>query len=215
MDETAAADGAIAGLVLAARRAGLRDRAILAALESVPRAVFAEAEHARHAHADVALPLPCGQVMTAPLDVAATVSALSIVPDAQVLEIGTGSCYQAALMAALGAVVLSYERYNGLAIRAQSRLAARPMRVTVRHGDGLAVVPDRLFDRIVLNGAVPEVPRSFLAALAPDGILLAPVDDGTGPLLRLFRRMQGDGLERLSLGRCQIAPLISGVAAVL
>ena len=162
-----------AAFVLALRERGLRDTAVLRAMELVPREHFAPPEHRGLARRDIALPLPCGASMTAPRTVALMLALLAVESGQRVLEIGTGSGYAAALLARLGAgAVLSLERYASLAQDAAGRLAGLP-EVRVIRADGLAAgLPDGGFDRILVNGCLDAVPPHWHAALVRGGRLV-------------------------------------------
>jgi len=196
-----------AAFVLALREKGLRDIAVLRAMERVPRETFAPEAHREQARWDIALPLPCGATMTAPSSVAAMLTRLKLEPGQRVMEIGAGSGYVTALLDRLGAgAVLSLERYRTLAEDAAARLADLPG-VHVVQADALAPsLPDGGFDRILVNGCVEAVPEHWLAALEPGGRLVTglTVDgqcrlasvaaDGTpdiGPPIRLATLMPG------------------------
>ncbi len=154
-----------AAFVLALREKGLRDTAVLRAMERVPRETFAPEAYREQARRDIALPLPCGATMTAPSAVATMLSWLRVREGQRVMEIGAGSGYVTALLDRLGAgAVLSLERYRTLAEDAAARLAALP-EVHVVQADALApALPDGGFDRILVNGCVDAVPEHWLAA---------------------------------------------------
>ncbi|MGU3286340.1 protein-L-isoaspartate O-methyltransferase family protein [Methylobacterium mesophilicum] len=162
-----------AAFVMALRGRGMRDTAILRAMEQVPREPFAPEAHRAQARRDLALPLPCGASMTAPTRVAQMLALLRVEPGQRVLEIGTGSGYVTALLARLGAgAVLSLERYATLARDAAARLAAQS-EVHVVQADGLAPdLPDGGFDRILVHGSVEAIPAHWRAALEPGGRLV-------------------------------------------
>ena len=178
-----------AAFVMALRGRGMRDTAILRAMEQVPREPFAPAAHRAQARRDIALPLPCGASMTAPTLVAQMLALLRVEPGQRVLEIGTGSGYATALLAKLGAgAVLSLERYATLAREAAVRLSDQS-EIHVVQADGLAPeLPDGGFDRILVHGSVEAVPPHWRAALEPGG--------------RLVTGLSPDG-------RCRIATLAS------
>ncbi|KNY23205.1 methyltransferase domain-containing protein [Methylobacterium sp. ARG-1] len=169
-----------AAFVMALRGRGMRDTAILRAMEQVPREPFAPAAHRAQARRDIALPLPCGASMTAPTLVAQMLALLRVEPGHRVLEIGTGSGYATALLAKLGAgAVLSLERYATLAREAAARLTAQS-EVHVVQADGLAPeLPDGGFDRILVHGSVDAIPPHWRAALEPGGRLVTGlIQDG-------------------------------------
>lgn len=167
-----------AQLVMALRKAGIEDRAVIEAMERVPRDLFVEAPFAADAYADTALPIPCGQTISQPYIVAYMTSALELGPRMRVLEIGTGSGYQAAVLAGLTAWVYTVERHRPLLETARKRFAALKLHnVVSRHGDGGKGWPEQApFDRILLTAAVAQVPQTLLDQLKPGGILIAPID---------------------------------------
>jgi protein-L-isoaspartate(D-aspartate) O-methyltransferase len=206
----------VASFVLSLRAKGIRNTALLRAMELVPRDVFAPRRFRDLSRTDVALPLPCGQTMTAPGTVATMLLALGIEPGQRVLEVGTGTGYVTALMAHLGAEVITVERFNTLAESASQHLKiVEAGRVRVEIGDGLAPrVRDR-FDRILLNGARPEIPASLTSLLEPGGRLVGALTQQDVPRLVQLNRLQ-DGELSQSLGApLRISSLVTGIAATL
>lgn len=213
-DEQAAIGAA--SFILSLRAKGIRDTALLRAMELVPREVFAPRRFTDLARTDVALPLPCGQTMTGPATVAAMLLALGVQPGQRILEIGTGSGYVTALLARLGAEVTSVERFNTLAESAAQHLKIVDAgRVRLEVGDGLAArVRDR-FDRILLNGARPEIPEAVTALLPPGGRLVGALTlEGMPRLVTIERDGEGDLRQSLG-GSLRISPLVTGIAATL
>ena len=206
-----------ASFVLSLRTLGIRDTALLRAMELVPRELFAPRRFFDLARADMALPLPCGQTMTAPRTVAAMLVALSVAPEQRILEIGTGSGYVTALLRHLGADVTSIERYNTLAESASRHLSgiSGPGRVTVEVGDGLADTPRGSFDRILLNGTIEDMPDHVAAMLATGGRLVGAVPDGDRHRLVTIERSADGGTTRSLAGFLRLSPLVPGVASVL
>lgn len=207
----------VASFLLALRARGIRDTAVLRAMELVPREVFAPRRFADLARKDVALPLPCGQTMTAPKTVATMLVALGVEPHHRVLEIGTGSGYVTALLARLGREVVSVERFDTLAESAFGHLTAAGIGkgVRIETGDGLALRPRERFDRILLNGAASAIPPTVTSLLAPEGRLVGALSiDGIPRLHRTDRPAQGDMCEELG-GALRLSPLLSGVAQAL
>jgi protein-L-isoaspartate(D-aspartate) O-methyltransferase len=198
------------------RQRGIRDVRVLRALETVPRERFVEEAQERLAFADQALPIACGQTISQPYVVAAMTEALEIGPHHRVLEVGTGSGYQAAILGRLAWEVFTIERYRTLAERARERIAALGLsNVTVIVGDGTKGDPEHApFDRIIVTAATPEVPAALFDQLAPDGILIAPVGPtgGVQYLTRLAKRADGS-LEEEGLMAVRFVPLIPGQAA--
>ncbi len=194
--------------VLDMRQAGVTDAAALSAMERTPRGQYAPAHLAGLALDDTNLPLPHGQVMTKPSLIGRMLSALQVEAEHRVLEIGTGSGYQAACIAQRAKRVVSVERWRDLMTEARARLgAARLMHVTVHHGDGVegheASAP---YDRIIVNGAMPDLPLALRDQLAPGGAILAPL--GLGAEQRLIRFSAG---ARVDLGPVRFAPLELGL----
>src|SRR5579864_675551 len=146
--------------LLGLRRRGIADQAVLRAMDEVPRAQFVEPDFAGRAYADQALPISCGQTISQPYVVAYMSEQLGVRPHHRVLEIGTGSGYQAAVLSRLAREVVSVERYRTLAEQARARLAALGYdNVEVVRGDGLAGVPGRApYDRIVVTAAAETLP---------------------------------------------------------
>jgi protein-L-isoaspartate(D-aspartate) O-methyltransferase len=202
--------------LLALRQRGIRDVRVLRALETVPRERFVEEAQERLAFADQALPIACGQTISQPYVVAAMTEALEIGPHHRVLEVGTGSGYQAAILGRLAWEVFTIERYRTLAERARERIAALGLsNVTVIVGDGTKGDPEHApFDRVIVTAATPEIPTALLDQLAPDGILIAPVGPtgGVQYLTRLAKRADG-ALEEKKLMAVRFVPLIPGQAA--
>lgn len=197
-----------AAFVLALRGRGLRDTALLRALERVPRARFALPQHRELARRDIALPLPCGASMTAPDTVAAMLALLRLAPGQSVLEVGTGSGYVTALMTDLGAAVTSLERYATLVDHARDRLGEAGPRIL--HADGLAPVEGR-FDRILVNGSVSALRPHWLAALRPGGRLVTGLLDAGGRCRLAAYLRDTDGCEEGPAAR--LAGLVPGRAA--
>jgi protein-L-isoaspartate(D-aspartate) O-methyltransferase len=203
--------------LLMLRRRGITDAAVLRALDEVPREHFVEARYVDAAHADQALPIACGQTISQPYVVAYMTEHLAVRPEHRVLEIGTGSGYQAAVLSRLAREVVSVERYRTLAQVAQSRLAALGYQnVEVKVGDGLAGAPERApYDRIMVTAAAEEVPQPLVDQLADGGIMVLPLGphDGTQRLVRLTKT--ADGLAREELIAVRFVPLLAGQALEL
>jgi protein-L-isoaspartate(D-aspartate) O-methyltransferase len=206
-----------AELVMHLRRQNVASRATLAALESVPRSLFLSARDKRLAYADRAAPIECGQTISQPTIVAMMTDALALTPRCRVLEIGTGSGYQTAILARLAGHVFSVERYRLLSELAAERLSVlRIDSVSLRVGDGHGGWREEApFDRILLTAAAPAVPQALVEQLAPDGILVAPVGEEGAPQELLRCRRSGRGLEGEHLADVRFVPLVPGVADAL
>jgi protein-L-isoaspartate(D-aspartate) O-methyltransferase len=197
---------------LAARlaQAGIRDPRVLRALEDVPRHLLVPEALRTQAYRDAALPIGEGQTISAPSTVAAMTEALQLRGDESVLEVGTGSGYQAAVLSRLAARVVTIERRPGLAARARSALDALGVANVVVHlGDGSRGRPaDGPFDAIVVTAAAPEVPPPLLEQLAPGGCLVGPFGARDRQVLLRLRRGEDGGIRRESLGPCRFVDLV-------
>jgi len=207
----------VASFLLSLRAKGIRNTALLRAMELVPRDVFAPRRFRDLSRADIALPLPCGQTMSSPGTVATMLLELDVKPGQRILEIGTGTGYVSALLAHLGAEVITVERFNTLAESAAQHLKiVEASKVHLEIGDGLAVrVRDR-FDRILLNGTRPEIPQSLMSLLAPGGRLVGALTPMEGPprLVRIDRSPEGEFSRNLG-APLRISALVTGIAATL
>jgi len=179
-----------AALVMALRGQGISDPYVLEAIEKTPRERFVDVPFESDAYENTALPIACGQTISQPFIVAYITQALAVSPKHRVLEIGTGSGYQAAVLARLCAWVYTVERHRPLLQAANSRFRDLKLHnVVVRHGDGLKGWPEQApFDRIVLSAAVSEVPQTLLDQVKPGGFLIAPVAN-PDPAERLFQHL--------------------------
>jgi protein-L-isoaspartate(D-aspartate) O-methyltransferase len=191
------------------RRRGVRDERVLRAFAAVPRERFVPPELRRHAYADRALPIGHGQTISQPFMVAAIVAALELRGDERVLDVGTGSGYQAAILAELAAEVVTVERVPELAERARRTLAeAGYERVEVHVGDGTRGVPERApYDAIAVAAAAPDVPAPLVEQLRVGGRIAIPVGDRFEQWLEVVVR-RPDGLERRRTVPCRFVPLL-------
>jgi len=203
--------------VLDLRRRGITDQAVLRAMEEVPREKFVMPEHIGSAYSDRAMPIMCGQTISQPYVVAYMTQALGVEPHHRVLEIGTGSGYQAAVLSRLAATVTSIERYRTLADAARMMLKELGYdNVEVIVGDGMAGNPERApFDRIMVTAAAEEIPEALADQLGMGGIMVLPLGSqhGVQTVGRLTRT--ADGLERTDLIAVRFVPLLPGQAREL
>jgi protein-L-isoaspartate(D-aspartate) O-methyltransferase len=189
------------------RRRGIRDERVLAAMARVPREAFVPAEARAEAYADAALALSHGQTISQPFIVALICQALELRGDERVLDVGTGSGYQAAVLAELAAEVVSIERIPELASKARENLAAAGYDVEVRVGDGTLGASDRApFDGIAVAAAAAEVPQPLYEQLVIGGRLVLPIEDS---LIVVTRTDRGARARFLSAAR--FVPLRSGL----
>jgi protein-L-isoaspartate(D-aspartate) O-methyltransferase len=203
--------------MLTLRRRGIGDAAVLRAMDEVPREYFVEGQFLDAAYADQALPIACGQTISQPYVVAYMTEQLGVSPEHRVLEIGTGSGYQAAVLSRLVREVVSVERYRTLADAARARLETLGYKnVEVRLGDGLAGAPDRApFDRIIVTAAAEIVPQALIDQLAPDGVMVLPLGPHGSPqnIVRLTK--SADGVRQEELIAVRFVPLLAGQAREL
>ena len=202
---------------LALRRRGISDQAVLRAMEEVPRELFVEPADRADAYLDTALGISCGQTISQPFVVAYMTEQLDLQKRHRVLEIGTGSGYQAAVLSKLCNRVLTLERYRTLAERARERLTKLGYdNIEVMVGDGFDIPPELgNFDRIIVTAAMEKIPDALTERLEADGVLIAPVGPhhGTQTLVRLTRR--SNGFERKELVDVRFVPALPGIAREL
>jgi len=199
------------------RRRGISDQAVLRTMEDVPREMFVEQADRADAYRDTALGIACGQTISQPFVVAYMTEQLGLQKTHRVLEIGTGSGYQAAVLSKLCEHVLTIERYRTLADRAKARLAKLGCdNVEVLLGDGFDVPADAgQFDRIIVTAAMVQIPDALIQRLEPEGVLIAPVGPlhGIQTLVRLVRTEAG--FERKELVDVRFVPALPGIAREL
>ena len=202
---------------LALRRRGISDQAVLRTMEEVPREVFVAAGDRGHAYRDSALGIACGQTISQPFVVAYMTEQLQLQKGHKVLEIGTGSGYQAAVLSRLCGHVLTIERYRTLADGARTRLEKLDYHnIEVMFGDGFDIPPGAGdFDRIIVTAAMEQIPDKLSERLVPGGILIAPVGPhhGTQTLVRVVRT--DSGFDRKELVDVRFVPALPGIAREL
>ncbi len=201
---------------LTLRRRGISDQAVLHAMEDIPRDLFVEAGDRADAWRDSALAIGCGQTISQPFVVAYMSEQLQLQKHHRVLEIGTGSGYQAAILSRLCKQVLTIERYRTLADSARMRLEKMGCdNVEVLLGDGFDPPPGGDFDRIIVTAAMEEVPETLTRRLEPGGILIAPVgpQQGVQTLVRLVKT--DSGFDRKALVDVRFVPALRGIAREL
>ncbi|MGB9368802.1 MAG: protein-L-isoaspartate(D-aspartate) O-methyltransferase [Xanthobacteraceae bacterium] len=203
--------------LLSLRRRGISDAAVLRAIDAVPREKFVLAEFADSAYADQAMPIACGQTISQPYVVAYMTEQLSVTREHRVLEVGTGSGYQASILSQLAGEVFTVERYRTLAESARKVLADLGYdNVTVIAGDGLKGVPAHApYDRIIVTAAAETLPQALVDELAVGGVMVLPLGEHDGPqrLVKLTRREEGVTQEDLIWVR--FVPLLPGQAREL
>jgi protein-L-isoaspartate(D-aspartate) O-methyltransferase len=199
------------------RRRGIADAIVLRAMDDVPRALFVGSDQADFALEDRALPIACGQTISQPYVVALMTEALRVHASHRVLEVGTGSGYQAAILGRIAREVVSVERFRTLAEAARARLAALGLaNVSVLHEDAMAGLPGQgTFDRVMVTAAAPVIPDALMAHLAEDGILVAPLGPPDGPQMLVRQRKRNGTVETERLVAVRFVPLVPGRAREL
>jgi protein-L-isoaspartate(D-aspartate) O-methyltransferase len=196
-------------LINSLRQTGVYDERVLTAIMEVPRELFIDQSLAGQSYANMALPINMGQTISQPLIVAIMTQALELSGHERVLEIGTGSGYQAAILAKLSSYVYSIERYSELAYQAAFCLAQIGVQnVSIYIGDGSRGWPEQApYDRIIVTAAAPDVPPQFLEQLVSGGLLVIPVGGYDRQDLQVIQRLE-EGVQVHSLGSCVFVPLI-------
>lgn len=191
-------------------RRGVRDRRVLDAMRAVPRHLFLDPSLWPRAYGDHALPTVEGQTISQPYIVARMLELAELEPGQRVLEIGTGSGYQTALLSRLVEKVFSIERVPELSRAAQGRLDQLGVRnVALRHGDGsLGWQEFAPYARVLVAAAAPRVPDALRAQLEERGVLVIPVGSPQLQHLEVWRRLAGDQWEHRRHGECRFVPLV-------
>jgi protein-L-isoaspartate(D-aspartate) O-methyltransferase len=203
-----------ARLGLALRQAGIRNGTILQVMEQTPREFFLDPSLVEFAGHDEALPIECDQTISQPSLVAMMTEQLELAATHKVLEIGTGSGYQTAILAALCRRVYTLDRHRRLSRQAEKRFRELGLsNITAMTGDGYKGWPQQApFERIIVTASAPDIPEALLAQLKPDGILLMPVarKNGNQNLVKITHK--GDNFKVENLADVQFVPLIEGIA---
>lgn len=200
-------------LLMLLRQQGIHDERLLQAIEAVPRERFVDEALSHKAYENTALPIGSGQTISQPYMVARMTELLQLTPTSRVLEIGTGSGYQTAILAHLVEHVCSVERIKGLQWQAKRRLKQLDLHnVSTRHGDGwLGWASRGPFDAIIVTAAPPEIPSALLEQLDEDGILVLPVGEQAQTLKCVQRRNNEFQIETVEAVR--FVPLVKGELA--
>jgi protein-L-isoaspartate(D-aspartate) O-methyltransferase len=200
-------------LLMELRRAGIADARVLGAIEKTPRERFVPPAFADRAYENVALPIDHGQTVSQPYVVALMTEKLEVGERHNVLEIGTGSGYQTAILARLCRRVFTIERHRELLQEAEARLDSLRLRnVVYRFGDGAKGWPEQLpYERVIVTAAAPEAPSALIDGLAPGGVLVAPVGAERRDQQLVRIRRNDDGFVTEDLGLVRFVPLVAGV----
>ncbi len=201
-------------LILALRRSGITDARVLGVMEKIPRDAFVPVTFRDRAYDDVTLPIGRHQTISQPSVVARMSQALEVGDRMKVLEIGTGSGYQAAVLAGLCRRLYTVERHRELLQLAERQFEAlRITNVTTRLGDGMAGWPEQApFDRIIVTAAATEIPHKLTEQLAVGGILVVPVGDMESEQTLIRVRRDENGFHEQKVGPVRFVPLVPGIA---
>jgi len=191
------------------REKGISDEKVLQAIEQIPRHLFVDSALENRAYEDGALPISCGQTISQPYTVAAQTELLEVEKEDKVLEIGTGSGYQAAILCQMGAEVYSVERHEPLYMSARNILKELGFRPHLKCGDGTlgwsAYAP---YDGIVVTAGAPVVPEDLIQQLSVGGILIVPVGDQKLQTMTKITRVSEDEFKQEQLRQFKFVPLI-------
>lgn len=198
-------------LVAELRKKGITDEEVLRAIDTVPRHIFMDPAFLIHAYVDKAFPISSGQTISQPYTVAVQTSLLEVKRRDRILEIGTGSGYQAAVLAEMGAKVYTIERFRELYLKAQQTLRALGCEADFFFGDGYAGKPQYgPFDGIIITAAIKEIPVELLKQLKTGGRLVAPVGDSSYQVMTLMKRAGEDSFNTTTHGTFVFVPMLKG-----
>jgi protein-L-isoaspartate(D-aspartate) O-methyltransferase len=198
-------------LVAELKKKGISDEEVLRAIDTVPRHLFMDPAFLIHAYVDKAFPISSGQTISQPFTVAVQSSLLRIRKRDKILEIGTGSGYQAAILAEMGAKVYTVERFRELYLKAQHTLSALGYSADFFYGDGHAGKPQYgPFDGIIITAAIKVIPETLLKQLRTGGRLVAPVGDSNLQVMTLVERDSEDSFTYTKHGSFVFVPMLKG-----
>jgi protein-L-isoaspartate(D-aspartate) O-methyltransferase len=198
-------------LVAELRQKGISDEEVLRAIDTVPRDLFMDPAFLSHAYVDKAFPITSGQTISQPYTVAVQSSLLRVKKRDKILEIGTGSGYQAAILAEMGAKVYTIERFRELFIKAQSVLTSLGYSADFFYGDGYEGKPQYgPFDGIIITAAASDVPEALLHQLKTGGRLVVPLGNSTIQIMTVVERTGPDTFERSEHGNFVFVPMLKG-----
>lgn len=195
------------------RNKGITDENVLNAINNVPRHVFLDSSFLEFAYQDKAFPIGSGQTISQPFTVAFQTSLLKITKGVKVLEIGTGSGYQACVLAEMGAKVFSIERQRKLYMKTKDFLAEFRYNIKTFLGDGNKGLPTYgPFDRIIITAAAPEIPQNLIDQLKVGGMMVIPLSENENcqTMLRLTKQEDGS-MKRETYGDFRFVPMLKGV----
>ncbi len=198
-------------LVAELRKKGISDEEVLRAIDMVPRHMFMDPAFLIHAYTDKAFPISSGQTISQPYTVAVQTSLLEVKKRDKILEIGTGSGYQAAILAEMGAKVYTVERFRELYLKAQQTLSSLGYSADFFYGDGYeGKAQYGPFDGIIITAAIKEIPGTLLSQLKTGGRLVAPVGTNDFQVMTLVKRNDEDSFVTTTHGTFVFVPMLRG-----
>ena len=201
-------------LVEQLRTKGITDEAVLAAINEVPRHIFLDSSFVELAYQDKAFPIGAGQTISQPHTVAFQTQLLQVEKGMKVLEIGTGSGYQACVLAAMGAKVLTIERQRNLYFKTKEILEQLPFRVKTFLGDGYEGLPSYApFDRVIITAGVPSLPETLIQQMKTGGIMVIPMDrpESEGQTMLRITKLEDGSLNHESFGDFKFVPMLKEI----
>ena len=211
MTDTFEAKGKRKKLVAELRQKGIVDEDVLRAIDTVPRHLFMDPAFLIHAYVDKAFPITSGQTISQPYTVAVQTSLLRVKKRDKILEIGTGSGYQAAILAEMGAKVYTIERFRELYLKAQRILTSLGYSADFFYGDGYeGKAQYGPFDGIVITAAAPEIPQTLLQQLKTGGRLVIPLGNSHTQVMTVVERSGPDSFDRSEHGNFVFVPMLKG-----
>jgi protein-L-isoaspartate(D-aspartate) O-methyltransferase len=212
MTDTFEAKGKRKILVAELRQKGINDEEVLRAIDTVPRHLFMDAAFFSHAYVDKAFPITSGQTISQPYTVAVQSSLLKVKKRDKILEIGTGSGYQAAILAEMGAKVYTIERFRDLFIKAQRTLNSLGYSVDFFYGDGYeGKAQYGPFDGIIITAAAPEIPMTLIRQLKTGGRLVVPVGNSGSQVMTVVERTGEESFINSEHGNFIFVPMLKGI----
>ncbi|MDO5316234.1 MAG: protein-L-isoaspartate(D-aspartate) O-methyltransferase [bacterium] len=201
-------------LVDTLRTKGITDEAVLNAINEVPRHVFLDSSFVELAYQDKAFPIGSGQTISQPHTVAFQTQLLKVEKGMKVLEIGTGSGYQACVLAALGAKVFSIERQRNLFFKTKEILEQLPFKVKTFLGDGYEGLPTyQPFDRVIITAGAPTLPTTLIEQMKPNGVMVIPMDntEDDGQTMLRITKMEDGSLNKEEFGDFKFVPMLKEI----
>jgi protein-L-isoaspartate(D-aspartate) O-methyltransferase len=196
------------------RSKGITEEAVLAAIGEVPRHVFLDSSFVELAYQDQAFPIGSGQTISQPHTVAFQTQLLQVERGMKVLEIGTGSGYQACVLAAMGAKVFSIERQRNLYFKTKDILEQLPYRVKTFLGDGFEGLPTYApFDRVIITAGAPDIPEKLVEQMKTNAVMVIPMDnpDGDGQTMLRITKLEDGSLKKEEFGGFKFVPMLKEI----